>query len=322
VSASGLGVVVASWRRPGPLARCLAGLARQEVAPAEILVAVRADDGPTRTVLAADRTPGLRTVVASEPGAVAARNAALAQSRADVVAFLDDDAVPRPDWTRRLLAHYEDATVGAVGGRDFVYHDGVLEEGREAVVGRVLPYGRFVGFHHLGFGAARDVELLKGANMSVRRTALGGRGFDTELRGDGAEHHEDWALTLRVRRAGWRVVYDPGVSVDHYEAARAPGAPRADPGGRSLVDRLHNQTFAAVRYLEPRPAVAHVLFAVLVGTGVGPGVGQAAVRLGRGEPPGRVARLLADTLRGRVAGVRSGLRARRADHRRPPEPPA
>lgn len=313
MSPSSIGVVVASWRRPESLSRCLAGLARQDVAPAQILVAVRADDDPTREILSVDRTAGVRAVVTSEPGAVAARNAALAVSGTDVVAFLDDDAVPRPDWTRRLLAHYADDAVGAVGGRDLVYHDGVLEDGREAVVGRVLPYGRFVGFHHLGFGAARDVELLKGANMSVLRAALGGRGFDTELRGEGAEHHEDWALTLRVRRDGWRVVYDPEVNVDHYEAARAPGTPRADPEGRALVDRLHNQTFAAVRYLEPRPAVAHVLFAVLVGTGVGPGLGQAAARLAHREPPRKVARLLADSLRGRAAGVRSGLRARRAD---------
>jgi GT2 family glycosyltransferase len=316
VSPSSIGVVVASWRRPESLARCVAGLARQDLAPAEILVAVRADDDRTRDALSADRTPGLRVVVTSEPGAVAARNAALAVSGADVVAFLDDDAVPRPDWTRRLLDHYADDAVGAVGGRDLVYHDGALEDGREPVVGRVLPYGRFVGFHHLGFGPARDVELLKGANMSVRRTALGGRGFDTELRGDGAEHHEDWALTLRVRRGGWRVVYDPEASVDHYEAARAPGAPRADPEGRALEDRLHNQTFAAVRYLEPRVAVAHVLFAVLVGTGVGPGLGQSVARLARGDSPGRVAGRPASTLRGRAAGVRSGLRARRADHGR------
>lgn len=308
-----IAVVVASWRRPQALARCLDGLAAQATTPAEVLVAVRADDAETRRLLAGGSWPGVREVVVAAGGAVAARNAAIERAGAGVVAFIDDDAVPHPDWTRRLLAHYADPQVGAVGGRDLVRHDGVLQDGFEPVVGRVLAYGRFVGFHHLGAGAAREVDFLKGANMSVRTAALDGRGFDPELRGQGAEHHEDWALSLRVKRAGWKVIYDPAINVDHHEAPRAGGAARVDPRGPDLRDRLHNQTYAAVRYLPWPRATAHVLFAVLVGTGVGPGLAQTLLRLRRAGARAEAASLLATTLRGRLAGVRSGLRGRRMD---------
>jgi GT2 family glycosyltransferase len=311
--AAGITVIVATWRRPAALRRCLAGLSSQSLVPTEVLVAVRREDGEGHAVVADFPLEGLRPVLIDRPGVVAARNAGIAESNGHVIAFIDDDAVPRADWLERLAAHYADRRVGAVGGRDFVYHEGTLEVGERAVVGRVLPYGRFVGFHHLGVGSARPVDFLKGVNMSVRKTALDGRGFDPELRGEGAEHHEDWTLTLRIKRGGWRVVYDPSVNVDHYEAARTGGAPRVDPEGQALIDRLHNQTYAAVRYLPLHLAAAHVAFAFLVGTGVGPGLVQGVLRAARTRQFASTGRLLRASTSGRVAGIASGLHGRKRD---------
>src|SRR4051794_4054829 len=158
-AAPSVAVVIPSWRRPDALRRCLAGLQRQAVGPNEVVVARRWDDVATRAAVAGVSSPRLREVTVAEPGVVAARNAALAVVGSDVVAFVDDDAVPRPDWIERMLRHYADPAVGAVGGRDFVYHGDRLQDGEEPVVGRVLLYGRFVGFHHLGAGAVRAVEL-------------------------------------------------------------------------------------------------------------------------------------------------------------------
>src|ERR1700745_293101 len=45
-----------------------------------------------------------------------ARNIGVAPARAEIAAFIDDDAVPQPTWLSELLAPYDDPNVAATGG--------------------------------------------------------------------------------------------------------------------------------------------------------------------------------------------------------------
>jgi GT2 family glycosyltransferase len=47
------------------------------------------------------------------------RNVGLAQAAGEVVAFIDDDAVPAPTWLEQLAAAYGDAGVAGAGGRTY-----------------------------------------------------------------------------------------------------------------------------------------------------------------------------------------------------------
>ena len=303
-----LAVLVPTFRRPDDLRRCLAGLAAQTRRPDRVVVVARPDDEPSRAALRqAPAALPVETVDVERPGQVAALNAGLAAVDEDVVAITDDDSVPRPDWLERIAAAFAaDERIGAVGGRDWVRHDGVPVEGAQRVVGRVTWYGRFLAFHHLGTGPARDVDFLKGANMAYRRAAL--PGFDTRLRGQGAEHLNDWAASLHVKRRGWRVRYDPAIAVDHYEGARDGLDPRLSADRSVVADFVHNQTFAAVRYLPRRKALAHLLFVTLVGTTAAPGLALGTRDALRGRNPAGVMRA---ALRGRAAGAVAAIRAAR-----------
>ncbi|WP_428395963.1 glycosyltransferase family 2 protein [Lichenicoccus sp.] len=289
-----IGVLICSYRRPDSLLRGLAALAAQTRMPDDVLVVARADDAATLEALAARPLAGplpLRVLTVSRPGTVHALNTGLESCRTDVLAITDDDTVPHPDWLARILAHFsKDPALGGVGGRDWC-HDGARFEDRGASpVGRLQWFGRTIGNHHLGIGAPRDVDFLKGANMSYRAAALGGMRFDTRLCGTGAQPYEDIAFSLAVRRAGWKLLYDPLVAVDHYAATREE--PRHYAGVakgrdlRGLSELAHNEVVALWPSLTPAGRVAYVVWSVLVGTGTSPGLVQAiryVPRLGTGS---------------------------------------
>lgn len=306
--------VVPSYGRPESLLRCLEGLLAGERAPEQVVVVLRDTDSASREALAEwtpsagegraqgsapAAGPALRLVLVAEPGQIAALNAGLAVATGDVVTFPDDDCVPRPDWLRRLVAHYADPRVGGAGGRDVVHHD-TPEPPLPAAraVGRLTWYGRVVGNHHREApGGPRPVDHLKGVNMSFRRELL--PPFDPCIRGP---HYNDTDVSLGLSRHGWRLIYDPEAKVDHYPA------PRLDnPGGRDLRDlrlaRLdaHDWMYMVLKH-QPwflRPLSA--FYIMLVGTRLRPGLllglAQALIR------PRQALRTLSASLGGALWGI-------------------
>ena len=310
-----ISVVVPTWQRPDELLRCLAALDAQTHPAAEVVVVVRDGDDATRDALAAvklTRTT-LRSVGVNAPGVVAAVNRGLEASRGAVVATTDDDAAAQPDWLARIHEHLRHGPdVGAIGGRDRLHGPAAPDDDSvRRTVGRLLPYGRLVGEHHRGDGPPRDVDVLKGVNIAVRRSALGEIRLDERLRGSGAQAHWELGLCLAIRRAGWRVVYDPAVAVDHYPAARLGGDPRDGLTPEALADDVHNETYALLRWLPGRRKVVAFAYGLLVGSRRAPGLLVAlvgVVRHGRGPVLGR----LMTAQRARLEALRSALDARRA----------
>lgn len=304
-------LVIATWQRPKLLQNALTGVRAQSRPFDEVLISVRPEDSASREVIATTQGLPIREILVDRPSAIAARNAAMDVATSDICVYLDDDAVPPPEWHEKLVRHYEaDPRIGAVGGSDRIYHDGQLEVGERAHVGTVRPYGRFIGLHHLGAGEARDVDLLKGVNMSIRLRYFPRLRFDEHLRGNGAEPHEDWALSLAVKHAGFRVIYDPAIWVDHFEGERIGVDQRSDRTGRVVYDRAYNQTYAGVRYLPTQRALAHIFYALLVGTRDQPGVLSFGYRLIQPERRTAVS-ALDHALRGRFAAISCGWRCRR-----------
>jgi glycosyltransferase involved in cell wall biosynthesis len=272
-----ISVMVPTYRRPDDLRRCLAALAHQELRPDEVIVVVRESDRETRETLVGLDTPlTLRTVTVAEPGLVFAMNAGLAAVRTEIVAITDDDAAPHSDWTKRIVAHFmASPSIGGVGGRDYMYVGGVLRDGRARVVGRIPAYGKHVGNHHVGFGAPRDVDMLKGVNGAYRTQAIAPIGFDTRLRGSGAQVHWEMSLGIALRRAGWRLVYDPEVAVDHFLARRFDEDQRDLAFNPSAMQNAaYNEALVRMEHASTFERVAFFAWAIVVGTRAAPGAVQ------------------------------------------------
>lgn len=313
----GVSVVVATFRRLNRLAACLDGLESQVVPPEEVLVVTQADAESESYVR--ERAAGwraLRVVSAPRARSVAAYNAGLRAARMPIVSFIDDDAVPEIDWIERIVrTFHQDERIAGVGGRDVIFADGrPIDVGRRprrrSQVGRIQWSGRMTANHHIAAGPARDVDVLKGVNMSFRRSEVVGHGFDERLLGPGAVVHAELSICLPLRRRGLRLVYDPSIVVMHHPAERPAGDHRASLSADAAFNSAHNEGLQIIEFLEGRRRVVFVLWAILVGNTEAPGLAVLARDL-RIRKPGAVRRFFA-AQRGRAAAWRSRRQPRGA----------
>jgi GT2 family glycosyltransferase len=272
-----ISVLVPTYRRPADLKRCLAALRAQTRAPDEVLVVARPEDEATQRRLAVEAKSAnrfvLRVVETGAGGQVAALNRGLDAASGEIVAITDDDAAPRVDWLERIAAAFSsDPRLGALGGRDWVHEKGRVLDGSRERVGQIARSGKITGNHHLGVGPARDVEMLKGANMVYRRAAITALRFDTRLRGAGAQVHNDMAFSMSVKRAGWRTVYDPEVAVDHFPAERFDDDRRDAQTLGALSDAAYNFHLILREHLKPFDREVAWAWYALIGTRVYPGL--------------------------------------------------
>ncbi len=305
--------MVPTFRRPANLLRCLEALKRQELPPDEVLVAVRDDDLATWAALVAwdgGRLP-LRLVGADQLGASEARNRCLDRAVGDLLVMTDDDTVPRPEWLGRIHERFAaDPALGGLGGPDWIGGREAEPEARATVVGRVQWWGRRLGNHHRGSRQALPVEWLKGANMSFRREALRSVRFGRLLRGEAAQFGEDFAVSLEVVSARWKLVYDPAVAVDHFPGVLPGGSDhRALTDPVSLEDASHNETFVLLGYLPPLRRAGFLLWAFAVGTRLLPGALMAGYLLATRRRTDALQRCRL-VWRGRLAGWRTWRKAR------------
>ena len=276
-------VLIPTYKRPADLDRCLEALSKQDLLPTTILIVRRSDDASTQEVVERwGASLRIEEACVTLPGQVHALNTGLnwirgrgseERSGMDLVCILDDDTAPHAAWLDRIATIFAtEPDVGGVGGRDYNYINGKPLMDEASPVGTILWYGRLIGNHHLGSGPRRDVDFLKGANMTYRMAAVGALDFDRRLLGSGAQVHNDLAFSMGVRNRGWRLVYDPLVSVDHFSAERFDSDRRGAPA-MDAIENMGTNFYLTLRcYVKPphRRAMA-LLYNWLVGRRKVPG---------------------------------------------------
>jgi GT2 family glycosyltransferase len=79
------------------------------------------------------------------------------------------------------------------------------------------------GYFAANPGATIEVDHLIGCNMSFRRTALEDSGGIPAWPAGVSALREDLFLSLRVRNAGWQLLFNPRAAVRHVGAPQARG---------------------------------------------------------------------------------------------------
>lgn len=101
------------------------------------------------------------------------RNIGICMAAGDIVAFIDDDAIPEPEWLSEIVEGYDSGEVGAVGG--LVYdHTGYTLQYKYSTCDRLGN----ASFDHrepavlYNFPLSKRIPYLQGTNCSFRRDVL------------------------------------------------------------------------------------------------------------------------------------------------------
>ncbi|MDO8392514.1 MAG: glycosyltransferase family A protein [Actinomycetota bacterium] len=147
------------------------------------------------------------------------RNIGAALAAGEILAYIDDDAIPEPDWLERLVACYADETVDGAGGPVFdVPLDRVLwklctcDRLGNPAFDASGPWQQYVAV------GADPFLYFAGCNMSFRREALRSvGGFNQAIQ----YGYDDVEVCCRLVDAGHRIVYAEKALVHHDRAASA-----------------------------------------------------------------------------------------------------
>ncbi|WP_299045024.1 glycosyltransferase [uncultured Tateyamaria sp.] len=224
-------VVVVSRDRPTALIRCLTGLSQLQYPNFEIVVV--ADPAGCEAVGASALSDLIKLAPYDQPNISEARNLGISHAAGDIVAFIDDDAVPEPSWLHYLIAPAQRPNVAAMGG--FVRaRNGISWQSRAHTVdpmGVIEPFD--VSPHRATVMTPKGHRAIRthGTNMAVRRDVLVAlEGFDPGF----AFSLETTDLNLRLARAGHATAVVPLAEVHH--GFRSSPRRRTDRAPRDLFD--------------------------------------------------------------------------------------
>jgi GT2 family glycosyltransferase len=240
-----ISIIIITRNRPFLLQHCLQRVIEQPYIHKEIIVVDSSSNDESAQVVAQHPQIIYLRLPDQNNNMPQARNKGLAIARGDIIAFLDDDSMIQPGWLSSLLRVYRDEKVGAAGGRVIRRPEPYCNQQNGSPQLTVQPSGIVIARDIDCPGNGKiEVDHLIGCNMSFRRQALEDvGGFDptytlTNLR-------EETDLCIRVKKAGWRIIYDPSIAVMHV-SARAKAFFGDFPGIQYSNGR--NSTYFAIKH--------------------------------------------------------------------------
>jgi GT2 family glycosyltransferase len=207
------------------LERCLRTLAATTAYPHRELIVIHhlgGDDAALEDVIS--RFGAIRVPYAGPFNFSRMNNLGVQAANGEVLVFLNDDTeLLDPTWLERLVGQVERPAVG-IAGAQLLYPSGTLQHAGLAIgisdgcghIGRGTYGSRFWPWLQL----TRDLSAVTGACLAIRAQLFRDlAGFSGEF----PSNYNDTDLCLRVRAAGYRVIYEAGAKLRHYECQTRRG---------------------------------------------------------------------------------------------------
>ena len=233
---------------------CLASL--QEHQGTERFEVIVVDDCSTDAT--AEVVPRIEGIVyvrnATNSGFIASCNRGADKARGKYLLFLNNDTIVKNGWLSALVDTFADDPLAGIVGSKLVYPDGRLQEAGGIIWQDASGwnYGKFDDPEKPEYNYLREVDYCSAAALMIPKALFQSvGGFDGKY---APAYYEDTDLSFKVRRAGYKVLYQPLSEVIHYEGAT--GGTDLSTGTKKHQD-INRSTFAETWAAElmTKPAV-------------------------------------------------------------------
>ncbi|GLJ01801.1 hypothetical protein OAS1_10490 [Bacillus sp. YKCMOAS1] len=220
-------VIIPTKDREHDLKRCLQGLLKNNVALIEEIIII--DDNSKKPLAIKEFDLPLKIIRNSKSiGAAACRNKAVDLVKSKIIAFLDDDAIPTPDWIATAISFLEKRKCG-ITGRVLRFDRGIVSKARQERYNmryKNLRRGDKVDFFS-GGNSAIWTDIFKRVNGFSRLSS----GGDNEIVGD-------------LDAIGYEICFIPELVILHRNSKGVKQAVKeAFKSGREKSDAICWKTF-------------------------------------------------------------------------------
>lgn len=264
-------VLIATYKRAHFIALALEALKKQVFKDFEVLIVLKPACDGTEEILEKYKTYlNIRIVIQNSGSVVDATNLGFENAQGRIIAFVDDDAIPFPDWIEKHVLCYSDSAIGGVAGDvlPITLKDGIqrfiddkfseiipekarlldkicfktwcspLEKFRDCLV--YISKAGLVEYNSSMFSLAKRQSVCSllgmGANMSILSDAVGAFRFPNSwILGLSWEQFLAWHL----HNKGYRLVFNPALRVCHLNHADSISRSKRE-GKRAILHWTEN----------------------------------------------------------------------------------
>ncbi|MGE5617365.1 MAG: glycosyltransferase, partial [Candidatus Woesearchaeota archaeon] len=234
-----ISVIICTYNGAATLRACLEGVLTLHYPDYEVIVVC---DGSTDgSAELAREYEGVQVIETPNRGLSSARNTGMQAATGEILAYIDDDATPDPDWLSHLARTFAIGPFAAAGGPNVLPPD----SGTVAQCVANAPGGPT---HVLV--SDREAEHVPGCNMAIRKDALEEiGGFDPQFRAAG----DDVDVCWRLLDSGGRIAFSPGAVVLHRRRSTVRDylrQQRAYGQAEALLERKHPEKYSAAGHVD------------------------------------------------------------------------
>ena len=193
-------VIVCTYNGSATIKECIEGILKLDYLNFDVVVV---NDGSTDNIAEIINAYPVKLISTPNRGLSSARNTGMYHATGEIIAYIDDDAYPDPQWLSYLAYAYTHSDHGCIGGPNIAPYD----EGFISTCVANAPGGPV----HVLL-SDEIAEHVPGCNMSFRKDALMAiGGFDPTYRTAGDDVDTCW----RIQASGRTIGFHPSALVWH-----------------------------------------------------------------------------------------------------------